>query len=85
VPAPAALAAQVRAWEARWGEVQIYRHLALVELADDYALDELLAGTSLSRHLLYRFSPRLIAVQPAGLDALRAELVAKGYTPRLEA
>jgi hypothetical protein len=59
--------------------------LALVELADDFALTELLAGTTLARILLYRFSPRLIAVRPEGLEAWRAELVAKGYTPKLEA
>lgn len=83
-PVPAALAARLREWEARFGEVQIYTSLALVELADDYALTELLAGTSLARLLLYRFSPRLIAVRPEGLAEWRAELVAKGYTPRTE-
>ncbi len=84
-PVPPALAARLREWEARFGEVQIYSSLALVELADDYALTELLAATSLARLLLYRFSPRLIAVRPEGLAEWRAELVAKGYTPRTEA
>ena len=82
---PAALAARLRQWEDHFGEVQIYSPLALVELADDYALNELLAGTALARHLLYRFSPRLIAIRPEGLAEWRAELVAKGYTPRTEA
>jgi hypothetical protein len=84
-PVPAALAERLRQWEARYGEVQLYSPLALVELADDYALTELLAGTSLARHLLYRFSPRLIAIRPEGLAEWRAELMAKGYTPRTEA
>lgn len=84
-PVPAALAERLRQWEAHFGEVQIYSPLALVELADDYALTELLAGTALARHLLYRFSPRLIAIRPEGLAEWRAELVAKGYTPRTEA
>ncbi|MCC6190434.1 MAG: helicase-associated domain-containing protein [Anaerolineales bacterium] len=83
-PVPAELAGRLREWEARTGEVQLYERLALVELADDYALDELLAGTSLARYLLYRFSPRLVAIRPEGVEALRDELVARGYTPRLE-
>lgn len=85
VPVPAELAGRLREWEARTGEVLLYERLALVELADDYALDELLAGTSLARYLLYRFSPRLVAIRPEGVEALRGELVARGYTPRLEA
>lgn len=83
-PPPAELAQRLREWEAHTGEVQLYRRLALVELADDYALNELLAGTSLARYLLYRFSPRLIAIRPEGLAALREELVSKGYTPKVE-
>jgi hypothetical protein len=78
---PRALARQLREWWRRFGEVQLYRGLALIELADDFALNELLANTALSRYLLYRFSPRLVAVRPEGLEALRAELVDKGYTP----
>ena len=81
--APAALARQLREWGRRFGEVQLYRGLALIELADDFALNELLANTALSRYLLYRFSPRLVAVRPEGVEALHAELVQKGYTPKV--
>jgi hypothetical protein len=56
--------------------------VAVIELADDYALSELLASTSLAKHLLYRFSPRLIAVRAEGVDELRTDLIRKGYTPK---
>ena len=79
---PRALAERLRGWRESFGSVQIYARVALLELADDYALAELLAGTSLSNYLLYRFSPRLAALRPEGLEALQAELEKKGYTPK---
>jgi hypothetical protein len=69
-------------WWANFGTLHLYADVAVIELADDHALNELLAGTSLARHLLYRFSPRLIAVRAEGVEELRAELVRKGYTPK---
>jgi hypothetical protein len=65
--------------------LQIYQNLALLELGDDFAFDELMANTSLSRNLLYRFGPRLAAIRSEAVEALRAELVEKGYTPKLAA
>ena len=65
------------------GELQVYEGLALLELGDDFAFDELMAQTSLARGLLYRFGPRLAAIRPEALATLRAELVAKGYTPKV--
>jgi hypothetical protein len=82
-PPPRALAESLRRWRENFGSVQIYARVALLELADDYALAELLAGTSLSQYLLYRFSPRLAALRPEGLEALQAELEQKGYTPKV--
>jgi hypothetical protein len=80
---PANLAASLQKWWQDYGSLHIYDDIALMELADDYALNELLAGTSLSRYLLYRFSPRLVAIRTEGVDMLRNELVNKGYTPKL--
>ncbi len=80
---PKALSESLRVWWANFGGVHLYANVALLELADDYALNELLAGTSLAQHLLYRFSPRLIALRPEGVEALRADLVNKGYTPKI--
>jgi hypothetical protein len=81
-PVPPALADLLQKWWKNYGSVQIYQDVALMEFGDDYALGELLGGTSLSRYLLYRFSPRLIAIRPEGAQALRDELVKKGYTPK---
>ena len=81
--APAPLAAALRGWWAHFGDVQLYTDVALLELSDDFALTELLASTSLAQHMLYRFSPRVIALRPEGVEALRAELVERGYTPKV--
>jgi hypothetical protein len=80
---PSTLAASLRKWWQEFGSLHIYDDVALIELADDHILNELLAGTSLSRYLLYRFSPRLVALRPEGVDLLREELVKKGYTPKI--
>jgi hypothetical protein len=70
-------------WWANFGTLHLYADVAVIELADDYALTELLAGTSLAKNLLYRFSPRLIAVRADGVDELRNDLIRKGYTPKI--
>ena len=56
----------------------MYEGLALLELGDDFAFDELMAQTSLARGLLYRFGPRLAAIRPEALATLRAELSRQG-------
>ncbi len=68
-------------WWKNFGRLQLYENLALVELADDYALDELLVSTRLSAHLLYIFNRRLVAVRPEGVPDLIASFEAGGYTP----
>jgi hypothetical protein len=70
-------------WD-RFGKLYLYPEMTLIEFADDFCLPELLAGTSLDQILLHTFSPRLIAIQNKGLSAWMEELIAKGYTPRLE-
>jgi hypothetical protein len=81
-PLPDVWRASIAQWWANFGTLHLYADVAVIELADDYALSELLAGTSLARHLLYRFSPRLIAVRAEGVDELRNDLIRKGYTPK---
>jgi hypothetical protein len=81
-PLPRAWLESIAQWWANFGTLHLYADVAVIELADDYALSELLAGTSLAKHLLYRFSPRLIAVRAEGVDELRNDLIRKGYTPK---
>jgi len=83
-PLPDALRAHLQHIWDRFGRLLIYEDMTLIELADDYALPELLAGSSLSQILLYTFSPRLVAVRSAGATDFIAELRNKGYTPRVE-
>lgn len=71
-------------WSENYGKLHIYEDITLIELADDYALQELLSNTSLRDHLIYEFSPRLIAVRPDSVDALVGEMEKRGYTPAME-
>lgn len=79
---PVALTSQLMHWYDRYNQVQLYPELALIALADDYALAELLATTTLPQHLIYKFNPRLIAVDPSAIDDLIAEFTVRGYAPK---
>jgi hypothetical protein len=83
IPLPTATLARIEQAAGRIGRVRVYEELTLIELADDYALKELLAGTSLKKHLVCQLSPRLAVIKPEAADALAKELVEKGYTPRV--
>lgn len=82
-PVPESITGPLRRWWENFGLVQLYSNVAMIELGDDYALNELLAGTSLAKYLLYRFNSRLVAIRPEGVEALREEMLKKGYTPRM--
>jgi hypothetical protein len=82
-PVPEPLQERILAWAEAYGLVHLYDEVTLIEFADDFALKELLASTSLARHLVYEFSPRLVAIQSDAVDELRAELIQQGHTPRL--
>jgi hypothetical protein len=80
-PLPAPLSERLAALEANYGRVRVYERLTLLELADDLALRELLAGTSLGARVVHQFSPRLVVLKDEDVDELVNELVKKGYTP----
>ncbi len=83
-PVPEPLRGHLLTWAEGYGKVHLYDEVTLVEFADDFALQELLASTSLAQHLVYRFSPRLVAIRTEAVDALRDDLVRQGHTPRIE-
>jgi hypothetical protein len=83
-PVPEPLRDRILTWAEGYGQVHLYDEVTLVEFADDFALRELLASTSLAQHLVYQFSPRLVAIKTESVDALRDELVHLGHTPRIE-
>ncbi|MCL4505682.1 MAG: helicase-associated domain-containing protein [Chloroflexi bacterium] len=78
---PAQAQAMFRSIAERFGRVRVYEALTVLKLADDYALRELLANTSLAQHIIYQISPRAVVVADAAVDALAEEMVARGYTP----
>lgn len=73
----------LRWWEA-YGRLRLYEGLTLLEFADDFVLPELLAATGLRQQIVYQFSPRLVAIDPGGAEALIGELRRRGYTPSVE-
>ncbi len=81
---PAVLKQRMQSLWERYGRLQLYEDLALVQFGDDFCLPELLAATRLSQILLFTFSPRLIAIRPDAAADFLQELRSKGYTPRLE-
>ena len=75
---------KLRAWGRNYGQLHVYENLTLIELADEYALQELLVSTSLREHVVYQFSPRLVAIQDDAVDELVQEMERRGYTPRVK-
>lgn len=77
-------AEKLRTWERNRGLLHIYENMTLIELADEYALQELLISTSLGDSVVYQFSPRLVAIWAEGMDDLVKEMEKHGYTPRIQ-
>jgi hypothetical protein len=75
---------KLRTWEQNRGLLHIYENITLIELADDYALQELLISTSLADYLVFQFSPRVVAIRADGVDALVQDMEKHGYTPRVQ-
>ncbi|HEY8745336.1 MAG TPA: helicase-associated domain-containing protein, partial [Chloroflexota bacterium] len=80
---PAILQSTLERWWTGYGQVRLYDDLTLIELADDYLLPELLRTTSLSSAIIYTFSPRLIAVEPAAVERLSGEMARAGHPPSI--
>jgi hypothetical protein len=66
------------------GRVRVYPSLAVLELADPAAAQELLASTDLKAHVLYQVSPRVFILRPEDLETLIAQIQQKGYMPRVK-
>jgi hypothetical protein len=83
-PLPPAFRAQLDRWWTNFSRVRLYDELTILELSEDVLEAEVLAATpSLRQHVIYAFSPRLLAVEPEATDAVVAELVRRGYRPRV--
>jgi hypothetical protein len=67
----------------RLGRVRVYPALAVLELADPIAAQELMASTDLKAHVLYQVSPCAFILRQEDLEALIAQIQQKGYMPRV--
>lgn len=83
LPWPAAAREMAAELTRNFGRVRVYESMSVITLTDDLALRELMASTSLPKHVLVQISPRAVAVHDAELDKLIDEWIAKGHTPRL--
>jgi len=81
---PATWQEKMHEWSQNYGKLHIYDDITLIEMADIYALQELMSNTSIRDHLIYQFSPRLVAIRPDAVDALVQEMEKRGYTPHVE-
>lgn len=62
----------------------LHRNVAVIECADDMALEELMAATPLPGHAIRKLSPRVVLVDPDHIEPVIQAMVQKGYTPRIE-
>ncbi len=83
-PLPPTWKDKMHTWSQNYGKLHIYDDISLIELADDYALQEILSSTSLREHLIHQFSSRLVAIRADAIDDLVQEMEKRGYTPYVE-
>lgn len=83
-PLPRAMVEQLDTWQSRAGRHHLYDNLAVIELSEDVLLAEIQAITHLLAIPVYQASPRcLLVLDPAAVPTLTAELVRRGYTPKV--
>lgn len=81
-PMPPSIREVLEQWYRDYGRIHIIKNATLIEVADDFALTEMLAVTSLSKYVLAEISPRFVLVASIAMPELVAELERAGYTPR---
>ena len=64
-------------------ETTLHRNLPLVEVAEPWLLDTILADAGAARWIVTRLSDRVAIVAPGQIDALLARLRKLGHTPKL--
>jgi hypothetical protein len=65
------------------GMITLHQNAALIECADDLALDELMAATPLPAHVIRQLSSRAVIVDPEYVEPVIQAMIQKGYTPRV--
>jgi hypothetical protein len=64
-------------------ETTLHHNLPLVEVAEPWLLDTMLADAGAARWIVTRLSDRVAIVAPGQIDALLARLRKLGHTPKL--
>ena len=64
-------------------ETILHQNLPLVEVAEPWLLDTILADASAARWIVTRLSDRVAVVAPGQIDALLARLRKLGHTPKM--
>jgi hypothetical protein len=61
----------------------LHQHLPLVEVAEPWLLDTMLADAGAARCIVTRLSDRVAIVAPGQIDTLLARLRKLGHTPKV--
>ena len=61
----------------------LHANLPIIEVAEPWQLDAVLADAGVSRLILTRLSDRVAVVAPGQLDTLQARLRKLGHTPKM--
>jgi hypothetical protein len=61
----------------------LHQNLPLVEVAEPWLLDTILADASAARWIVTRLSDRVAIIAPGQIDVLLARLRKLGHTPKL--
>jgi len=61
----------------------LHANLPIIEVAESWQLDAVLADASISRLILTRLSDRVAVVAPGQIDVLQARLRKLGHTPKI--
>ena len=64
-------------------ETVLHQHLPLVEVAESWMLDTMLADAAAARYIVTRLSDRVAIVAPGQLDLLLTRLRKLGHTPKV--
>lgn len=67
------------------GKIQatLHKNLPILEVAEPFLLDSLLADTATAGYILARLSDRMAIVEPKHVDALLSRLLKLKHTPRV--
>ena len=69
--------------QAEQAETILHENLPLIEVAESWLLDTMLADAGAARYIVTRLSDRVAIVAPGQLDTLLARLRKLGHTPKV--